>query len=1049
MGWIDTFIQRPVLTWMLTLSLVVFGVLGFKRLGVDQYPKMEIPRINVTAIMEGASPEVMEEDVTELLEEQLNTIEGVKKLTSKSKQGMSSISIEFEIGEDLDRAAQDVRDRVDRARFDLPKEVEPPVVQKLDVSGFPVMWAPIMTERPAVEASEYVKDFIKPRVETVSGVAGIEIFGREERQIRIWLDGEALRARGLAAVDVIGAIRREHVERPGGIVEGANIEFSVKTDAEYESVAELATMVIAYVDGAPVRLGDVARVEDGAEDQRSFARYDGKPAVGIGVIKQSDGNTVAIVDEILKRMHEMAPLMPGDMKFKFGDGVADFSRSIRESVAEAIFSLWFGALLATLTVFVFLRRFRPTLVVGLAIPISLITTFGFMWLFDYTLNTMTLLGLTLAVGVVIDDAIVVLENIERHRERGEAPREAASKGTREIAFAATAATISVAAVFIPVLFVDGMIGNFLGEFGATVAIAVLVSLVIALTLTPMLAARIPAPKEREHGSIYNVFERWFKALEARYRVALDWTLQHRIKTVLIALASFPISILMGMNLGGEMFPPADVGRFFVAMETPPGTTPAAALALMKQNEKIILGLPEVAGAFAGVGFAGPDGGADPTRGIMFVMLKNRKLRERGVHPIIAQARQELGAIPGEKIRISDMSGMMMSSDRGQFEVELQGNLGIQELAALGDRFLEGLRQKGGFVDLDQSLKLGRPEVRVIPDREKASALGIDADQLATTVNAMIGGMDVAKFNEGGNRYDIRVRLDQHDRMDPEAILGLYVRTRQGDTVELRNLVRVERGAAPSAISRVNQQRAVAISANLDGKDAQTALRDANALAAEMLPEGVKMFPAGNNEEMVKGMSQLGFALMLGILVIYMVLAAQFESLVHPLTVMLALPLAMVGALGGLELMGALGRPGMTLNLFSLIGIILLMGLVTKNSILLVDYANQLRAGGMGKLEAIRTAAPVRMRPVLMTAISMIFGALPSALGIGPGAETRSPMAVAAAAGMISSTALTLIVVPVFYLGIDDLADWIRARLWRRKPAEPAEIAPPHRDPATA
>ncbi|MBM4383255.1 MAG: efflux RND transporter permease subunit [Deltaproteobacteria bacterium] len=1055
MNWIDTFIQRPVLTWMLTLSLVVFGVLGFGRLGVDQYPKMEIPRINVLAIMEGASPEVMEEDVTELLEEQLNTIEGVKKLTSKSKQGQTSISIEFEIGEDLDRAAQDVRDRVDRARFDLPKEVEPPIVQKLDVSGFPVMWAPIMTERPAVEASEYVKDFIKPRVETVSGVAGIEIFGREERQMRIWVDGEALRARGLAAVDVISAIRREHVERPGGIVEGKNIEFTVKTDAEYASVGELAQMVIAYVDGAPVRLGDVARVEDGSEDQRSFARYDGKPAVGIGVIKQSDGNTVAIVEEILRRMREMEPLMPGDMKFKFGDGVADFSRSIKESVEEAIFSLWFGALLATLTVLVFLRRFRPTLVVGLAIPISLITTFGFMWMFDYTLNTMTLLGLTLAVGVVIDDAIVVLENIERHRENGEAPREAASKGAREIAFAATAATISVAAVFIPVVFVDGMIGNFLGEFGATVAIAVLLSLVVALTLTPMLAARIPAPKEREHGSIYNVFERWFVALEARYKRVLEWTLQHRVKTVVVALLSLPLSCVMANNLGGEMFPPEDVGRMFVSMETPPGTSPQAALELMKQNEEIILSLPEVAGVFAGVGFSGPDGGADPTRGIMFVMLKNLKERDRRVSDIVPEAREKLGKIPGEVVRISDMSGMMMSSDRGEFEVELQGNLGIHELAALGDRFVEGLRAKGGFVDLDQSLKLGRPEVRVIPDREKAAALGVDADQLATTVNAMIGGMDVATFNEGGNRYDVRVRLEAEDRMDPEAILGLYVRTRQGDTVELRNLVRVERGAAPSAISRVNQQRAVTISANLDGKDLQQAIADANALAAEILPESVKMLPAGGTEEMVKSMSQLGFALGLGILVIYMVLAAQFESLVHPLTVMLALPLAMVGALGGLEFfdtlheLGVMHKPGMTLNLFSLIGIILLMGLVTKNSILLVDYANQLRGRGMDKLTAIRTAAPVRMRPVLMTAIAMIFGALPAALGIGPGAEARAPMAVAAVAGMISSTVLTLVVVPVFYLGLDDAAAWLRRKLWDREKASAEEIAPPRRDPATA
>ncbi len=1053
MAWIDVFIRRPILTWMLTLSLVVFGVLGFARLGVDQYPKMEIPRVNVTSVLEGASPEVMEEDVTEILEEQLNTIEGVKRLSSKSRQGLSSISIEFEIGEDLDRAAQDVRDRVDRARWDLPKEVEPPVVEKLDVSGFPIMWAPIMTDRPAVEASEYVKDFVKPRVETVSGVAGIEIFGREERQIRIWLDGEALRARGLAAVDVIAALRREHVERPGGIVEGRNIEFTVKTDAEYHSVLDLASMVIAYVEGAPVRLQDVARVEDGAEDQRSFARYDGRPAVGIGVIKQSDGNTVAIVDEILKRMQAMQALMPPDMQFKFGDGVADFSRSIREAVEEAIFSLWFGAVLATLTVFVFLRRFRPTLVVGLAIPISLITTFGFMWAFDYTLNTMTLLALTLAVGVVIDDAIVVLENIERHREAGEESREAASKGAREIAFAATAATVSVAAVFVPVVFVEGMIGNFLSEFGATVAIAVLLSLVVALTLTPMLAARIPAAKERAHGSLYHRFEVWFAALEASYRRVLDWTLQHRVKTVLFALASLPVSYGMAISLGGELFPPADIGRFFVGMETPPGTTPTASLAIMKQNEQWVLSQPEVAGAFSGVGFAGPDGGADPTRGIMFVMLKNRKERERDVHEIIAEGRRVLGAIPGQKIRISDMSGMMMSSDRGQFEIELQGNLGIHQLAELGDRFIAELRERGGFVDLDQSLKLGRPEVRVIPDREKASALGIDADQLATTVNAMIGGLDVATYNEGGNRYDIRVRLDQPDRMDPESILGLYVRTRQGDTIELRNLVRVEKGAAPSAITRVNQQRAVAISANLEDKDPQSALRDAEAVAREILPEGVKMFPAGGTEEMVKSGKQLLFALGLGILVIYMVLAAQFESLVHPLTVMLALPLAMVGALGGLALMGALGRPGMTLNLFSLIGIILLMGLVTKNSILLVDYANQLRARGMDKLEAIRTAAPIRMRPVLMTAIAMIFGALPSALGIGPGAETRSPMAVAAAAGMISSTALTLIVVPVFYLGLDDLAAWVHRRIWRteRVTATPAAAHAPSdaREPAAA
>ncbi|HEU4427645.1 MAG TPA: efflux RND transporter permease subunit [Myxococcota bacterium] len=1048
MAWIDVFIRRPVLTWMLTLSMVVFGALGFVRLGVDQYPKMEFPMVNVSANLEGASPEVMEEDVTEPLEEQLNTISGVKRLTSRSRQGYSTISIEFELGEDLDRAAQDVRDRVGRARWDLPEELEDPIISKMDSSGFPVMWMPIMTERPAVEATEYVEDYIKPRVETIKGVAGIEVFGARERQIRIWLDGEALRARGLAAMDVINGLRREHVERPGGIVESDRTEFQVKTDAEFRSVQALSDMVIAYENGAPVRLADVARIEDGSEDVREYARFDATPTVGLMVVKQSDANTVAIADEMRRRMHEITKTLPPDMSFKEGDGVADFSKSIREAVEEAIFSLWFGALLATATVFVFLRRFRPTLVVGLAIPISLVTTFGLMWAFDFTLNTMTLLALTLAVGVVIDDAIVVLENIERHREAGESPREAASKGAREIAFAATAATVSVAAVFIPVIFVPGLVGNFLGEFGATVAIAVMLSLVVALTLTPMLAARIPPPEERAHGSIYHHFERWLRALENSYRRILEWTLSHRAVTIAIALVAFAGGCGLQQTLGGEMFPPADVGRFFIAMETPPGTSPEGSLEMMKRNEKWVLSLPEVAGVFAGVGFAGPEGGSDPTRGIMFVMLKSGDRRD--VHEIIEEGRRVLGAIPGQKVRLSDMSGFGMSSDKGEFEVELQGNLEINEMADLGERFIAALKARGGYVDLDQSMRLGKPEVRVIPDREKAAALGVDADQLATTVLAMIGGLDVGTFSEGGNRYDIRVRLDQADRRDPDSILGLYLRTRSGETIELRNLVRLEKGASPSTITRVNQQRAVRISANLEGKDAARALEEAGEVAAELLPEGVSMLPSGGTEEMVKGFEALFFAMGLGILVIYMVLAAQFESLVHPLTVMLALPLSMIGAFGGLFVMGALGRPGMTLNLFSLIGIILLFGLVTKNSILLVDYANQLRERGMDKLEAIRTAAPVRMRPVLMTAIAMIFGALPAALGIGPGAETRSPMAVAAAAGMISSTALTLLVVPVFYLAFDDAAEWMKAKIWRRPP-KPAvhPVAPSHRDPQAA
>jgi HAE1 family hydrophobic/amphiphilic exporter-1 len=625
--------------------------------------------------------------------------------------------------------------------------------------------------------------------------------------------------------------------------------------------------------------------------------------------------------------------------------------------------------------------------------------------------------------VVIDDAIVVLENIERHREQGESPKEAASKGARQVAFAATAATVAIAVVFVPVVFARGIVGSFLSEFGATVASAVLLSLVIALTLTPMLAARIPTAKEREHGSIYHRLEQGFGWLESRYKTVLFWALSHRAATLVIALLSLVAAIGFGSRLGSEFFPPADTGRIFVRMETPPGTSIEATLEIMKMNERWALAQPEVAGAFSAIGLGGRRGGGQPTEGVMFIVLRHKSDRERGAHELIREAREVMGAIPGQQVRIFDLSGMM-STQSGAFSFHVQGDLDLETLDALSDRMITELDARGGYVDLNKSLKLGRPEVRVIPDREKAAALGLDATTLARTIQAMIGGLDVATFKEAGSRYDIRVRLDEKHRRDPSAIERLYARTRDGGVVELRNLVRIEKGAAPAAITRVDRHRSVTIGGNLEGKKLDEAIAEARSIGAEILPEGVNLALAGQAEAFAEGSEQLALTIGLAILVIYMVLAAQFESLVHPLTVMLALPLAMVGALGGLYVWG------MTINLFSMIGIILLFGLVTKNSILLVDYANQLRSQGMSKLEAMRRAAPIRMRPVLMTALSMILGVTPAALGIGPGSETRAPMAVATGCGMISSTLLTLVVVPVFYLVLDDLVEGAKRRLRR-------------------
>ncbi len=1024
----DLSIRRPVTTWMMTAAIVLIGGLGYVRLGVDQFPSMEFPVVTVSAYMEGASPEVMEEDVTDVLEEFLNTVPGLHKISSLTLHGVSQVRTEFELGVDIDVAAQDVRDKLALARIDLPVSLEPPIVAKVDTSNFPIVWIPLITERPIVDTSEYTRLVVNPNMQTIPGVGAVEMFGRTDRNIRIWMNGEALRARGLSPNDIVSALHREHVEIPGGRVEGQRIEYSVTTDAEFDSLEEMRRLVVAYADGAAVRLEDVARVEDGAEDARVKAYFNRQPSVGVGVLKQPGGNTVAIADQVYERLDLLNETAPTGIAFGRTEGLIDFSLPIREAVAETQFTLILGAILATLTVFVFLRRWRPTMIVGAAIPLSLIGAFGAMWVFGFTLNVMTLLALALAVGVVIDDAIVVLENIERHREQGKEAFEAASDGTHEITFAATAATVSIAVVFLPVIFATGIVGNFLREFGGTVAAAVLISLFVALTLTPMLAARMPPPRVREHGSIYDRLERGFEALERGYRRALDWTLGHRALTITFAISTLLGTCGLGSELGSELFPPEDQGRMILRFELPPGSTVEASRDYMRNVEDWILEQPDVSSVFGGIGITGPDGPGTPNMGLLFAILRPREARDRSAHDLFAATRAFLDTLPDNKVSLSGLQQLSLGSDH-DFSFDIRGSLPLTRLEQLADQAIQTLAATGGYTDLDKSLKMGLPEIRVVPNREKAAALGVDATALATVIQSAIGGLDVGTYKEAGRGYDIRVRLEEDARDAPETIGHLYARGRDGNLVELRNLVDLYEGAAPATITRTGRQRSVEVHANLQGKQLGQAMQDAQAIA-ETLPEGVTLTFAGNAESMTESTQQFQLMLGLAIIVIYMVLAVQFESFVHPLTVMLALPLAMVGAMSGLYIMSLTGKVGMTLNLFSLIGIILLFGLATKNSILLVDYANQLRARGMDKVAAMRHAAPIRMRPVLMTAISMIFGVMPAALGLGPGAETRAPMGVATAAGMFSSTVLTLLVVPVFYLALDDGVDWLRARLRR-------------------
>ncbi len=1011
----DISIDRPVLTWMMTAALATFGILGLVRLGIDRYPEMEPPFAGASVVMVGGSPSTMEDEVVDVLEESFATIEGVKHIYGEATHSVGRVMLEFELEHDIDVGAQDIRDKLNSVMDDLPAEIEPPSVGKWDFSSHPIIFAPIASDLTQVQTTEYVKEHVKPFIESIPGAAGVTIYGARERNIRIWIDPDALRARNLAITDVLDALRREHVERPGGFVEGPNVEWALKTDAEFRTVEELGAMVISWDGDAPIRLRDVARLEDGAEDVRTHTHMNGQPGVAIGVSKQSDGNTVAIVDEFKKRMDRLREAAPPTIHISEEDGFIDNSESIREAFEETIFALWFGGFLAVVVVFVFVRRTRPTFIVALAIPLSVITAFGLIWVFDFTLNTMTLLGLTLAIGVVIDDAIIVLENIERHREEGSDARKAAIEGTREITLAAAAATFSVAAVFIPVAFAEGQMGSFLMEFGVTVAVAVVVSLFVALTLTPMLAARMPPPKERDEQSVYHRLERGFNGLESTYRRVLEWSLDHRLKTFAIAAAAIALAVFAGRQLPGEFVPDEDRGMAVFEFRTPPGTSLEQTIEMLKKNEAWLLSQPETVTTLARIGGTSMSV-SGPNVGFLNARLVPRDQRTRSTAEFQRDAREVLNEIPGQEFVALGSFGF---SER-DLELDIRGHATLEELSHYSDVILSRMEQMGGVTDLEKQIKLGLPEARVVPDREKAAALGIDADTVANIVTAMVGGTDVATFRDGEQRHDIRLRMERDDRETLESIGNLWVRARNGELVDLRNVVRIEKGATASTISHTDRQRSAEIMMNLQGIDLDTGVKRAMAIAEEVLPSHLALKLRGDAEDMKEAGQQFVLMLVLAVLVIYMVLAAQFESFTQPLIVMLALPFSMTGALGGLWLMG------MSLNLFSMIGIVLLIGLVTKNSILLVDYANQLREQGATAEEAMRRAAPVRMRPVLMTALSMIFGVLPSAVGIGPGAETRAPMAVATAAGMFSSMLLTLLIVPVFYLTLEAVRDFMKS-----------------------
>ncbi len=1039
----DTSVKRPVFATMVICALVIFGVVSYPDIGVDLFPKVDFPIVNISTHLKGASPELMDVNVTDKIEAAVNTINGVKSINSSSTQGDSRVTVEFVLERDIDLAAQDVREKISAIRSRLPDDIDDPVVAKVDPDSIPVIYLTLTGQRSVRDLSTYVDEVLKEQFERINGVGAVEPYGLRLREIRIWLDVRKMQAYRIAPSDVFRVLQRNNVELPGGRIESNTKEYMVQIQGELADVGGFSEMVVAYEKGAPIRIRDIGRVEDGMQEKRSIARYNNVPAVGMGIQKQSGTNTVEVVNRVKKELDKIRSTLPPGMELNV---VFDQATFILRSIHEVQFHLLIGGLFAIIAVLIFLRNIKTTIISAVALPVSVISTFALIRIFGFTFNNMTMLALSLSVGILIDDAIIVIENIYRHVEEGMAPREAASFATSEIGLAVMATTFAIVAIFLPVAFMKGIVGRFFLQFALTVVFAILVSLLVSFTLTPMMASiylKKASPRNviaedsaKRHSFLARfseVFESAYKRVEDIYRIILGYALRHRMIVMIFAVVIFAFSLYITKFLGKELLPPEDQGRFIVRMEAPIDYSLQQSDALFQKAENILQNTPEVNGVFYRIG-GGSTAPVNQARAM--ITLVPKKERTRGQETIKAELRKKLREIPGLKASAEDVS--MVGG--GQRQVPIQYSIRGRDLSSLrtfAKEIATDFSKNPGIVDVDTSLEMGKPELQVSIDRDKAADLGIDIANIAEAVDLLISGeRDITQFKDEskGKRYEVRVRLNPEDRQSPRDLGNIYVRAQDGRLVELANIVSIQEGGGPSVINRVDRQRAITVFANLEKKPLGQAMEELNAISAKVLPPDYLPKYKGAADTMGESFRYLLFALVLGIIMAYMILAAQFESFIHPFTVLLAMPMSFIGAFGALLITGK------TINIYSFIGLILLMGLVKKNSILLVDYTNILRERGMGRREAILQAGPRRLRPILMTTVAMIFGMMPVAFGVGEGAETRSPMGIAVIGGLITSLFLTLVVVPAAYDLFDDWLQRIRKRRSRKILIEEEKIS---------
>jgi hydrophobe/amphiphile efflux-1 (HAE1) family protein len=1006
-------VRRPVLAWMLMAATVLFGLVAATRIGISQFPDVDFPTLSVGVTWEGASPEVIEHDVIEPLEEALVQVEGLRTLTSVARQGGGTVTLELDLSRDVDLAMQDATARVSQAQRRLPRDSDPPVVSKTNPEDNPIMWVGLSGPFAPAVLSDYARYRVKERLQTIPGVGEVMAGGSVERNVRIWMDAEKLAERGLTVGDVSAALQREHVELPAGRIETSGRELNVRVLGEALDLAELRRVVVREQAGGVTRVEDVALVEDGFEDVRRYSRVNGEPAQGLGIKKQRGSNAVAVAEGVRRQMSELQKTLPEGMKLAVN---FDSTQFIEESVHDIEFELVLAVLLTALVCWIFLGSLSSTLNVALAIPMSLLGTIAVIYFLGFTLNTFTLLGLGLAVGIVVDDAIMVLENIYRHAQMGKSRLSAALEGTGEITFAALAATVAVCAIFVPVVFMEGVVGKFFLQFGVTLCVAVLLSYVEAVTLAPARAAQILRTGQEREG-LGRLVERGFDGLARLYRRVLVRTIRWPKLVLLGAALVLAASVFVWRALPSEFVPSQDQSRLMVRIQTAVGASIGETDRIVSEAERYLIARPEVMRQFGVIGgFAG-----DVNQAMFFVTLVAPGERALSQAALSGVLRKELNAIPGMRAIVVDLSQSGFSASRGfPVEFSVRGS-DWEELITQTEKLTDELRASGLVVDLDTDYQVGMPELRVSPDRSRAADLGVPVGQVATTLNALIGGGRIGKYSAGGRRVDVRLRLLAAQRSRPEDIGRLQVRADDGTLVPLASLVHTEERPALQQITRKDRERAISVFANVaPGRSQQEALAKVEELG-RTLPTGYRAVLGGASVAFRDSSTSLLVALALGILIAYMVLGAQFNSYLDPVTVLTILPLSVAGAAGALYL------GGKSLNIFSMIGLLLLMGIVKKNSIILVDYANQAKERGNDAVAAMLEAGPTRLRPILMTSMATLTAAVPPALALGPGAEVRAPMALAVIGGLFLSTLLSLIVVPAFYVLADRLAIRVGAR----------------------